>query len=261
MSLIPMAYHYSLSSDQHEAVLLETELNTLGFHSIPQLYLRSSPYHLYRTSFFWFNYLLTVAINFAANIGFGYALLHSSDGVGLWAKATSEKPYNSMIWADFLATVIIISFLNNAFAIPGIRDAIRKGKTIPIDDKILRENVPWKYLPILTIAGTVLRGLLLAAFMGITYYCMTLLIFAGTCNDGYWLGGRGSLCYMNISEYIYFKALWAAGVAACVYPLIFIAAHNRKYLPTEAYEAFLTHAKLKYEEDSDTSNYNKLPTV
>ena len=104
-----------------------------------------------------------------------------------------------------------------------------------------------------------------ALFMLGTYYTLTIIIFFGTCHDNYWDGGTGTACYMASHEYIYFKGTWAAGVAAFVYPLIFVAAHNRKFLPTEAYEAYLMFAKTRAEQEESINNTltgdNPLPTA
>lgn len=222
---------------------LQAEMNELGLGHLPLAAYRQTPKQACCSAYAIINQVLSGLINFGINIGFGYALLKGKDYAGIWGNPGTPDAYGSYIYGDLLITSFLIIFISSCLSTGGIRDAMKKGIVIPVEDSLLRYGI-WKFFP-LRVRGTCSRSFLLAIEATVILVGITLAGLAITCAAGGLHGHRDS-CAMPAFNYIYIKAFWAGLIASITYPLILLATINRATLPPLDYDVFVNNQRSKH---------------
>jgi hypothetical protein len=178
------------------------------------------------------------------NTGLGYAVLKGKDTVGLWQEPEAgNDPYKSAAFSDLLATTLLITWLSTVIATPGIRKAMKEGKTVPVEGTMLRGGC-------LTISpvrmlGTCTRSLLLSLWATVVIAIPFILLMTIVCAGG-GMHGEGSQCYMPQVDYIWLKGVYAGFVAMLVYPFILLSAINTQTIPQLDLTLFLDAQKERW---------------
>ena len=180
------------------------------------------------------------------NAGIGYAVLHNNDEVGLWQEPQKgDHPYKSAAFSDLIVTTFLISFLTCLISTPGIRAAMKKGQTVPVENHAMEGGL-WYCTPV-RLLGTCTRSLMLSLWALLFVYAPFLALLQIICAAG-GMNGTGSQCSFEVHTYIWVKAFFAVVVAGIVYPLVLLATLNVRTLPPLDLTFFVDNQKQKWEE-------------
>jgi len=151
---------------------------------------------------------IPIVINLLLNGGIAWLLFRSVASVPLWGE--------SSIGVDLIATAILLPFLTCVIVSPLVAAQVRSGKLSRVPSHQL-PSTGWSQRPV------VVRGLFLAA--GCLVFAAAPLVTALTL---------GQSRPFEVNDFIAFKALWAALLAAAVTPVVaWWALMHASKLPSE----------------------------
>lgn len=182
------------------------------------------------------SWVITIFINWGVNTGLSFASLHSYDYISVWENQTIDgvKFAATPVALELFITCLALPFLMTLLSAPGARGAIKKGETVPVSAASIQGSW-WRFTPA-RATNWLSRCLYQIVFCLVTYFPVTLFFVFVACQD-HSLAGSGATCAWNITNYCYFKGLWAGGMALLFFPFAFVSALNRAGLPDDVLEA------------------------
>jgi len=221
------------------------EMAEQGIGHLPVEWYRQTPGRAIKSGYGIANIIISALINFGINTGLGYAILHNNDQVGLWHEPdVGEHPYKSAAWSDLILTTICIAYFTCLLSTKGIRDAMKKGLTVPVENEALRRGC-FRFSPI-RMLGTCTRSILLSAWACVVICIPFIILLEIVCVSGGMTGGQEE-CAMQVHTYIYLKATYSMVCAAIVYPFVLLATLNTETLPPLDLTFFATNQKERWD--------------
>lgn len=188
---------------------------------------------------------LPLSLHTGINVGLGYAVLHSYDEVGLWKEPPmGSDPYPSAAFTDLILTTILIAFLTSLISTKGIREAMKKGQTVPVENAALKRG-QYKCMPV-RLHGTCTRSFFLAAWACVFVCFPAIAIMEIVCVAG-GMHGAHATCSMEKTTYIYVKAAFAGVCAWMIYPVLLLGVLNVETLPPLDLTFFVQNQKERWQ--------------
>jgi len=183
------------------------------------------------------NTILSGLVNFGLNGGLGFLIYRDNDAIGVWSTPDSEKPVSTSMTVDLWMTSLFVVFFTTLLNTGPIRKEIKKGTITPLNEEELQHGV-WRFFPF-WVTNPAVRSLLFALELMLFYFGATLLLLATLCAAQV----MGKVCYINKTDYCWFKGAWTMVLAMIAYPLGYLGSINRANLSPDIFQALLERQK------------------